>query len=383
MPKRLFLLSLLASGLACAADPAPAPATPPAAAPASASDDLSAYKTADALWDHILSQIKGLSEKLRQRDLSAKNDIPQIWASARGFVTQYPQDPRAWDARMKIAQLGGLAMRLKMDIAPTQAALEKQFTDIATATDAPQNLRAEASAFMISQSLQLASSGKGDVAANWDAADAKIEKFQKDFGPTFSFNGKGPVIVLLRTQQLEALKQSSDSARYQVLLEKLITDSQPEVVALAKQRLEQATRISELKTKPVDIKFTAVDGTVVDLSKMRGKVVLVDFWATWCGPCVQEVPHVVETYKKLHAKGFEIVGISLDQNLDALQLFTKAKGMTWPQFFDGKGWDNQISRNFGITSIPAMWLIDKKGMLVNADARDNLAADVEKLLKAP
>ncbi len=92
---------------------------------------------------------------------------------------------------------------------------------------------------------------------------------------------------------------------------------------------------------------------------------------------------MVETYKKLHAKGFEIVGISLDQNLDALQLFTKAKGMTWPQFFDGKGWDNQISRNFGITSIPAMWLIDKKGMLVNADARDNLAADVEKLLKAP
>src|SRR2546428_11372592 len=100
--------------------------------------------------------------------------------------------------------------------------------------------------------------------------------------------------------------------------------------ALALCPLAQPARAAE---KP-DVKFTAVDGREVDLAKLKGKVVLVDFWATWCGPCVGEVPHVVETYKKFHDKGFEIVGISLDQNKDALVNFTKSHGMTWPQYFD-------------------------------------------------
>jgi thiol-disulfide isomerase/thioredoxin len=132
--------------------------------------------------------------------------------------------------------------------------------------------------------------------------------------------------------------------------------------------------------KPIDLKFTAVDGSEVDLAKMRGKVVLIDFWATWCGPCVGEVPHVVEAYKKLHDKGFEIVGISLDKDKQRLLNFTKEKGMTWPQFFDGKGWQNEISSRFGIHSIPAMWLIDKQGMLATTQARGDLAGEVEKLL---
>ncbi len=116
---------------------------------------------------------------------------------------------------------------------------------------------------------------------------------------------------------------------------------------------------------------------------MRGKVVLVDFWATWCPPCRDEVPDVVAAYKKYHAQGFEVVGISLDQDKEALVSYTKDKGMAWPQYFDGKGWDNAISTKFGIDSIPAMWLLDKKGMIVSTDARDNLDAEIAKLLAAP
>src|SRR4029077_13775590 len=94
--------------------------------------------------------------------------------------------------------------------------------------------------------------------------------------------------------------------------------------------------------KPVDIQYTAVDGRQVDLSKMKGKVVLIDFWATWCGPCVGEVPDVKAAYEKLHGKGFEIVGISLDSDKNALTDFIKDKGMTWPQYFDGLQWNNKI-----------------------------------------
>jgi alkyl hydroperoxide reductase subunit AhpC len=95
---------------------------------------------------------------------------------------------------------------------------------------------------------------------------------------------------------------------------------------------------------------------------------------------VGEVPNVVKTYEKLHPRGFEIVGISLDSDKAKLESFTKDKQMTWPQYFDGKGWQNEISSKFGISSIPAMWLIDKKGMLVSTNARDGLEEQVEKQL---
>ena len=147
-----------------------------------------------------------------------------------------------------------------------------------------------------------------------------------------------------------------------------------------KSMIDRVAVMAKLKTQPLDLKFTALDGTEVDLAKMRGKVVLIDFWATWCGPCVQEVPNLVKAYENLHSKGFEIVGVSLDQDKAKLESFLKEKGMTWPQYFDGKGWQNEISSRFSIQSIPAMWLIDKKGMLVSTSARPNLAEQVEKLL---
>ena len=132
--------------------------------------------------------------------------------------------------------------------------------------------------------------------------------------------------------------------------------------------------------KPVEIKFQAVDGRHVDLTKMQGKVVLVDFWATWCGPCVEELPHVKAAYEKYHAKGFEIVGISLDQDLARLQEFTKAQGMPWPQYFDGKGWGNIISSKYGIRGIPTMWLVGKDGNLADTNARQDLEGKIAKLL---
>jgi thiol-disulfide isomerase/thioredoxin len=133
----------------------------------------------------------------------------------------------------------------------------------------------------------------------------------------------------------------------------------------------------------VDFKFKAVNGREVDLANYRGKVVLVDFWATWCGPCMVEVPHVVETYHKLHSKGFEIVGISFDQDKAALARVTAQKGMLWPQYFDGKGWQNDFGVKYGIHSIPTMWLIDKQGRIASTDARPDLAGQVERLLNAP
>jgi len=132
--------------------------------------------------------------------------------------------------------------------------------------------------------------------------------------------------------------------------------------------------------KPVDLEFSAIDGRRVEMTKMKGKVILLDFWATWCPPCVREVPHVVSAYEKLHAKGFEIVGISLDTERESLTHFTAEHKMGWPQFFDGRKFQNKYAQQFGIEGVPTMWLIDKQGNLRDINAHFDLSGKVEKLL---
>lgn len=107
-----------------------------------------------------------------------------------------------------------------------------------------------------------------------------------------------------------------------------------------------------------------LEGKALSIARFRGKLVLIDFWATWCGPCVQELPNVLKTYEKYHPKGFEIIGISLDEDETKLRDFIKSKQMPWPQYFDGKGWENKLSKRYGVQSIPATYLLDAEGKIL-------------------
>ncbi|SEI57388.1 Peroxiredoxin [Dyadobacter sp. SG02] len=146
-------------------------------------------------------------------------------------------------------------------------------------------------------------------------------------------------------------------------------------VLLASQRKVQIGK------EAPDFAQTSVDGTEVKLSDFRGKYVLLDFWASWCGPCREENPNVAASYADFRDKGFEVLGVSLDassQKAAWLKAIEKDK-LTWKQVTDLKGWDNAAAKLYGIRGIPANFLIDPSGKII---ARDLRGKDLPEKLKS-
>jgi thiol-disulfide isomerase/thioredoxin len=146
-------------------------------------------------------------------------------------------------------------------------------------------------------------------------------------------------------------------------------------------------RLREAVGKPFELEFTdAISGSTISMKGLKGKVVVVDFWATWCGPCVAEMPHMKQLYSEYHNKGVEFIGVSLDQpkeqgGLDSLKKYVKENGISWPQYYQGKGWESDFSRSWGINSIPSMFVVDTEGKLYSIEARGKLEQIIPKLLK--
>lgn len=135
---------------------------------------------------------------------------------------------------------------------------------------------------------------------------------------------------------------------------------------LARRALQRATAVGALAP---DIQLAGVDGKVVPLSSLRGKYVLIDFWASWCAPCRAENPSAVRLYDAYHSKGFEIYGVSLDQDRAKWQQAIQADGLRWTQVSDLRGWQSVAGQAYGVQAVPTTVLIDPQGRIVAKNLR--------------
>ena len=154
---------------------------------------------------------------------------------------------------------------------------------------------------------------------------------------------------------------------------------------VADTTVETTEPATETKTTYTDISLPGPQGQTVKVSDYVGKnkLVLIDFWASWCGPCMGEMPNVVKAYEMFHAKGLEIVGVSLDKNKASWLASVEQTGQKWPQMSDLKGWECEGAALYGIQSIPANVLINEQGEIVAQNLRgDALLKEVESRLAA-
>ena len=303
----------------------------------------------------------------------------------------YKSDPRRWDVVQYLYdyppdskfQMFGEPEPKDAPLSKNEAAEEKAYksrlaeieTAMAAATDVPADVRED----MAYRALD----------KKFDDAWKIIREKQKP----------APDIAALRAAVDTFLADWPDSwehayqlVRYYIGLEKEIREtSEAEIVktfaqspnAIVRKYAKERLAFWDAVSKPIEMTFTAVDGREVDLAKLRGKIVLIDFWATWCGACTLAIPDMKTLYSKYHDKGLEIVGIALEnfeyapdedtpeqtekKIADAkknLLGFIEKQQMPWPQYFDGKGFKTDHAKKYFIHGVPTIFILDKDGKFV-------------------
>ena len=177
--------------------------------------------------------------------------------------------------------------------------------------------------------------------------------------------------ILFMKAQLyaEVLDDKAKGKELMAQLMKEFPDSKPAASAKQQEAAEKVRAGLVAGAQFPEFNEKDLQGKPFSVAACKGKVVLVDFWATWCGPCVGELPNVQKVYEKHHAAGLEILGISLDSDKAKLEKFVEAKNVPWQQYFDGKGWGNKLAQQFGVNSIPATYLLDGAGKIIAKNLR--------------
>jgi thiol-disulfide isomerase/thioredoxin len=320
--------------------------------------------------DEIIKQIEGLKPPMIAAD---KRNDPDARAEYTKLYNEFNSSRLELIAQLtKEAPLHPKAMPLMMSrwqmLANTgQSAQAKTEIETIAAGQIPDERKVD---FAYACAYVEVMNRRGDVAAATTAVDSFIAAYPKDA------RGANLLSSLADARLTDA---PTKLATYQRLQE-LYPDSP------AAKRAEGKIRQADGIGKPFELSFTdAITGNKIDMTDLKGKVVVIDFWATWCGPCIAEMPKMKELYAKYKDQGVEFIGISLDQpedkgGLSALKEYCKNNDIGWPQYYQGNFWASEFSTSWGINAIPALFIIDADGKLHSTEARGKLEVLIPELI---
>ena len=279
---------------------------------------------------------------------------------AREFYTRYPEHPKAAEARQREAELLAAAAQMGSANADIRLA-ELEAARLENPGLTPEE-RFEIKARAVRREVMLASAGGG-----LDKALADYEQAARALREEF------PTRLEPWEMLLDIAEQSGDDKARALAREVSQSNAREEIRAQAQRILKRLERVG--KTLP--LKFVSLDKREVDLERWRGRVVVLVFWATWCGPYVTGLAGDLAVYDRWHDKGLEVVGINFDHDEAAVVRFVGDRQIPWPQFFDGHG---RTRTELEVHRLPALWLVDKTGVVRDLHARQDLEKKIEKLL---
>jgi peroxiredoxin/TolA-binding protein len=309
--------------------PAAAPNSPPPA-PAPSANDATAKPGASEAG--VAAEFQALIESFGKKVKTATDRqqfAQQLTTALQQFIQRHPQDPVSDQARITLG-------KVQLSLQEPAAAVE---TFRQTAEHPADRRLASPARFYLAQAF--AAAGQVDAA-------------------------RQTLVELSKTAENDKIRQAARS-----VLNRL-------------QAQQEAAEAVSIGKAPPAIEGNDLTGQPQSLDQYHGKVLLLDFWATWCGPCRAELPNVKAVYRKYKERGFAVLGVSLDENRSALKGVLREEQMEWPQLCDGKGWRSPIAQRYGVTSIPRTVLLDRDGVVRYVDVRgEALNQAVAELLGPP
>jgi thiol-disulfide isomerase/thioredoxin len=280
---------------------------------------------------------------------------------ARAFYTEFPADTNA--NRARVTELQALQLAVHYGATNRMANLLARGQAVLANTNAPEALRYELRVDLLGRELQAKAAAGADI-------KPELEKAGRSLVREFPGGAEGYEILMDLATDADLLKMH-DLAEWMAN-----SGGPPELTDLGKGLQRRLDAVG----KPLAIEFQAADGRVVNFATLSNKVVLVDFWATWCPGCVVLSPKIKNLYDQLHAKGFDVVGINFDDDTNQVQRFIKENDIAWPQYLGGRGLENKFGREYSISAIPIAWLVDRKGIVRDIHGTTDLEAKVAKLM---
>jgi len=321
---------------------------------------------ADESWAAVEMLDSGPQEQPTTREQAiafARQHLAKHRAAIESFLISHPEDPRAFDAKIRLA--GIIAVEGKMDQKPAlvRQALES-LMKLEKAEGVPSGKLADAAFRRISLQMQTLEGRETEQRE-------LVVTAARNFAQRFPSDKRAPRLLVeaatICTPVPETMRDLLNRAQ--------ALTSEPALLA----RISDDFRRLELLGQPLELTIPVMGGAEIDLKTLRGRVIALVFWSAESPHSVLWMQQFCNQLRKIPSSDTVFIGISLDENKEALKEMMKSLDIKWPTYFSDGGWNSEFVRSLGINAIPTLWLVDKRGVLRSLNARENFETKLRQL----